>query len=116
MTTDGAIKKTREVIRLRHLSHATEESYCGWLARFARFVSERCHEANVQRAVRQTARPLSLCLTPHHLRHAYATHCLNRGANVKALQEALGHSQVETTIGYCHAVSCSVPSPLEVIT
>lgn len=73
----------------------------------------RCHEANVQRAVRQAARPLGLCITPHHLRHAYATHCLNRGVNVKALQAALGHSQVETTIGYCHAEACSVPSPLE---
>lgn len=76
----------------------------------------RCHEANVQRAVRQAARPLGLCLTPHHLRHAYATHSLHRGVNVKALQVALGHSQVETTIGYCHAEACSVPSPLEVLT
>jgi len=39
----------------------------------------------------------------------------NRGVNVKALQEALGHSQVETTFGYCHAEGCSVPSPLEVL-
>lgn len=75
----------------------------------------RCLECNVQRAVRQAARPLGLCITPHHLRHAYATHSLNRGANVKALQEALGHSQIETTIGYCHAEACSVPSPLEVL-
>jgi len=75
----------------------------------------RCLECNIQRAVRQAARPLGLCITPHHLRHAYATHSLNRGANLKALQEALGHSQVETTIGYCHADSCSVPSPLEFI-
>jgi integron integrase len=75
----------------------------------------RCLECNVQRAVRQAAGPLGLCITPHHLRHAYATHSLNRGANVKALQEALGHSQVQTTIGYCHAEACSVPSPLEVL-
>lgn len=75
----------------------------------------RCLECNVQRAVRQAARPLGLCITPHHMRHAYATHCLNRGANVKALQEALGHSHVETTIGYCHAEACSVPSPLEAL-
>jgi len=39
----------------------------------------------------------------------------SRGVNVKALQEALGHSQVETTIDYCHAEGCSVPSPLEVL-
>lgn len=75
----------------------------------------RCHEANVQRCVRAAARPLGLDITPHHLRHAYATHSLNRGANLKAIQVAMGHSQIETTIGYCHADGCSVPSPLEVL-
>jgi site-specific recombinase XerD len=73
----------------------------------------RCLEVNVQRCVRASARPLGLDITPHHLRHAYATHSLNRGVNVKALQAAMGHAQVETTIGYCHAEACSVPSPLE---
>ena len=102
MTTEDAVQKTRDVLRLRHLSLSTEDNYVSWLRRYARFVSERCD-------------PLGLCITPHHLRHAYATHCLNRGANVKALQEALGHSQVQTTIGYCHAEACSVPSPLEAL-
>lgn len=73
----------------------------------------RCLEVNVQRCVRNAARPLRLSITPHHLRHAYATHSLNRGVNIKALQAAMGHSQVETTIGYCHADALSVPSPLE---
>lgn len=39
MTTQQAIQQVRDVVRLRHLSRATEESYCGWIARFARFVS-----------------------------------------------------------------------------
>lgn len=109
MTTQEAIQKTRDVIRLRHFSHATEQAYCGWITRFARFVSARCEPGL------NPEQKLEAFLTPHHLRHAYATHCLNRNANVKALQEALGHSQVETTIGYCHAEACSVPSPLEVL-
>ena len=74
----------------------------------------RCHEANVQRAVRQAARPLGLDITPHHLRHAYATHCLNSGQNPRAIQQAMGHSQLETTMGYLHAEAMSVRSPLEV--
>ena len=73
----------------------------------------RIHEANIQRAVRKAARPLGLEITPHHLRHAYATHCLARGTNLKALQVAMGHANIETTIGYCHADACSVVSPLE---
>jgi len=40
MTTQQAIQKMRDVIRLRHLSHATEQTYCGWLVRFVRFVSD----------------------------------------------------------------------------
>lgn len=95
MTTEQAIQKTREVMRLRHLSHATEQSYCGWLVRFARFVSEQC-EAH---------------LKPEQKMEAFLTQL----ANVKALQEALGHSQVQTTIGYCHVEACGVPSPLEAL-
>lgn len=74
------------------------------------------HEANVQRAVREAARKLEIQVTPHELRHAYATHNLNRGVNIKALSEAMGHAQIETTSGYCHATALSVPSPLEVLT
>jgi integrase len=73
----------------------------------------RCHEANVQRAVRAAARPLGLDITPHHLRHAYATHCLNAGQNPRAIQQAMVHSQLETTMGYLHAEAMNVKSPLE---
>lgn len=76
----------------------------------------RCHEANVQRCVRNAARPLGLDITPHHLRHAYATHCLNGGQNPRAIQQAMGHSNLETTMGYLHAEAMSVRSPLEMQT
>lgn len=70
---------------------------------------------NVQRAVQKAAQELQLPITPHCLRHAYATHSLNRGVNIKALSEAMGHAQIETTAGYCHAEALSVPSPLEFV-
>lgn len=75
----------------------------------------RCHEANIQRCVRAAARPLGLDITPHHLRHAYATHCLNSGQNPRAIQQAMGHKNLETTMGYLHAEALSVRSPLEEI-
>jgi site-specific recombinase XerD len=43
---------------------------------------------------------------------SHATHNLDRGVSVKALQEAMGHKHIETSIGYCHADAVSVPSPL----
>ena len=73
----------------------------------------RCHEANVQRAVKAAAVPLGLDITPHHLRHSYATHCLNAGTNVRAIQETMGHKHLDTTMGYLHSESAPVRSPLD---
>src|SRR6185295_2496213 len=75
----------------------------------------RMLECNVQRAVKRAGRKLGLAILPHELRHAYATHCLNSGQNPRAIQEAMGHRSLETTMGYLHAEALSVRSPLEVL-
>jgi len=75
----------------------------------------RMHEANLQRAVRKACRKAGLFILPHELRHAYATHCLNRGTNPRAIQEAMGHQSLETTMGYLHAEALSVASPLDAL-
>jgi site-specific recombinase XerC len=78
-------------------------------------VRYRMHEANVQRAVKQAARALDLdsLATPHVLRHCYATHVLEAGANVRHVQAALGHAHLETTMIYTHGEAEAVRSPLE---
>ena len=83
--------------------------------RTKQIVRWRVHEANVQRAVRNACASLGLEVKPHELRHGYATHCLNRGENPRAIQQAMGHASLETTMGYCHAEATGVRSPLEIL-
>jgi integron integrase len=83
--------------------------------RTGEIVRWRCHEANVQRAVKDAARQCGLdsLVTPHVLRHAYATHAMQRGAFVRDVQSVMGHVSLETTMGYLHAENGRVPSPLD---
>jgi site-specific recombinase XerD len=72
-----------------------------------------CLEDTVQRAMRTAnKRAGTEGITPHHLRHAWATHASDNGAHLRDIQEILGHKDIKTTMRYVRPNPERVPSPI----
>jgi integrase/recombinase XerD len=80
--------------------------------------AEPIHPRSVQRLIKQAASAAGIRsrVTPHMLRHSFATHLLDRGTNLRYIQELLGHRNLGTTMIYTHVsrrMLTEVVSPLD---
>lgn len=78
------------------------------------------HESCLQRAFRNAVRKAGIVkpVSPHTLRHSFATHLLENGVSIDAVKDLLGHKDIRTTMRYAHVAQLtrgSIQSPLDTL-
>ncbi|MGK7935638.1 MAG: tyrosine-type recombinase/integrase [Xenococcaceae cyanobacterium] len=109
LTVYGKRGKTRHITLKPELATELEKFRADVIANSPIFTSEKGNAlapAHIHRIVKRAAASAQLPsadkVSPHWLRHAHATHALERGAPLRLVQATLGHASLDTTSKYLH--------------
>jgi site-specific recombinase XerD len=102
-----AIKALREYFIQRDVqlkNHLQKGKKCDGDAMFLNSRGSRITTRSVERLIAEYGRKTGIDkpVTPHVLRHSFATHLLEMGADMRSVQELLGHASLSTTQKYTH--------------
>ncbi len=96
-----AVKAIREYMKLRKLRTSNEKNNAPlFVNKHGTRLTARSFQRNLKLYLKATGLPPDL--TPHKLRHSFATHMLDAGADLRSVQELLGHENLSTTQIYTH--------------
>ncbi len=105
-----AVKQWLAVRRL-HVHEPTGPSAPLFVNKFGRRLTTRSVARMLEKYLRQAG--LDTRTTPHSLRHSFATHLLDRGADIRSVQELLGHKSLITTQIYTHLSTAALRQAYE---
>lgn len=107
-----AVKALRRWLGVRRLRGRGEPQHAPvFVNRFGRRLTTRSVGRLLEKYLAQTG--LDRRTTPHTLRHSFATHLLDRGADIRSVQELLGHKSLLTTQIYTHVSTASLKAVYE---
>ncbi|MDP8263065.1 MAG: tyrosine recombinase XerC [Candidatus Ancaeobacter aquaticus] len=97
------IGNTAISILVDYLKKRESQSNAVFLNKYGDRITVRSVERMLQKYLRKTA--IDKNISPHALRHTFATHMLDAGANLRVVQELLGHKNLSTTQIYTHVTA-----------
>ena len=108
-----AMRALKAWLRMRSPAkgQAKDEATAVFLNKFGKRLSTRSVGRMLEKYLKLTG--LDLRTSPHTLRHSFATHLLDRGADIRSVQELLGHKSLVTTQIYTHVSTAGLRAAYE---